>query len=407
MLSFKHAQLENGLDVVAEINDDAQSVAMGYMVKTGSRDESGDVAGVSHFLEHMMFKGTDRRTAAQVNHEFDAMGAKNNAFTSNEVTCYWANVLPEFTSRTLDLLSDMMRPALRVEDFDMEKKVIIEEISLYLDRPSHVLFEAVMQDHFQHHPMAYSVLGSKESITKLSRDQMKSYFDNRYGPGNMVLAVAGKVDFDQLLADVSKATAKWTRVNVARNYSTPILTSKRRHIQDAKLKRHYVAMLCAGPSAQDETRYAAQVLSDVIGDHEGSRLYWALVEPGLADEADFAFYPHDHIGSFMVYGSCDPQRAQQVEASLLAELEKVVKDGLTDEEVTRSKNKIESATVLQGESPLGRMRNLCGRWTYNREYRSLEEDLAKLESITRTSLIDVVQQYRFSPMTVTSLGPGS
>ncbi len=250
------------------------------------------------------------------------------------------------------------------------------------------------------------MLGSKESITKLTRDQMKGYFDARYGPGNMVLAVAGKVDFDALMVDVEKCCGQWKHLDVQRSYSQPSLAPKRRHIKDAKLKRHYVAMLCAGPSAQDETRYAAQVLSDVVGDHEGSRMYWALVEPGLADEADFSFYPHDHIGSFMVYASCDPERAGQVEGLLLSELEKIVKDGLTDEEVSRSKNKIESATVLQGEIPLGRMRNLCGRWTYNREYRSLEEDLTKLESITRNDLVAVVEQYKFNPMTITTLGPG-
>jgi len=407
MLSFKHAQLANGLDVIAELDDHAQSVALGFMVKTGARDETPELAGVSHFLEHMMFKGTARRTAADVNREFDAMGAKNNAFTSNEVTCYWANVLPEFTPRALDLLADMMRPALRPDDFAMEKKVILEEIALYLDRPSHVLFEAVMADHFQQHPMAQSVLGSKESVTQLQRDQMKTYFDTRYGPGNMVLAVAGKVDFPALLAAVQSACGDWPRVNVQRDYAAPQLASRRRHMADAKLKRHYIAGLCPGPSAQDEMRYAAQVLADVIGDHEGSRLFWALVEPGLADEADFAFYPHDHVGSFMVYASCDPARAGQVQTLLAGELEKIVRDGLTDEEVSRSKNKIESATVLQGEIPLGRMRNLCGRWTYNREYRSLEEDLAKLESITRQDLLAVVQQYKFSPMTLTTLGPGA
>jgi len=160
MLTFQHATLKNGLDIIAEINDNAQSTAMGYMVKTGSRDEAAGVAGVSHFLEHMMFKGTPRRTSAQVNEEFDAMGARNNAFTSNEVTCYWATVLPEYTGRCLDLLSDMMRPSLRDDDFSMEKKVILEEISLYLDRPSHILFEAVMGDHFEKHPMANSVLGT-------------------------------------------------------------------------------------------------------------------------------------------------------------------------------------------------------------------------------------------------------
>ncbi len=405
MLTFKHAKLSNGLDVVAEINQAAHSAALGFMVKTGSRDEPPDVAGVSHFLEHMMFKGTARRNSQQVNEEFDAMGAKNNAFTSNEVTCYWAQVLPEFTERALDLLADMMRPALRTEDFDMEKKVILEEIALYLDRPSHVLFEAVMADHFDKHSMARSVLGSKESVGALSREQMKTYFDSRYGPGNMVLAASGNIDFDLFVTQAEKYCGKWSPVNVRRSYTTPILQPKRRHIRDPKLKRHYIAGLCPGPSAQDDARYAAMMLSDVLGDHEGSRLFWALVEPGLADEADFSFYPHDQIGSFLVYASCDPDRGEQVEGILLGELAKVLKEGLTDEEIQRSKNKIESGIVMQGESTLGRMRGLASRWTYNHEYRSLEEDLAKLESITKDDIIAVAAASGFAPMTITTLGP--
>ncbi len=301
-LIFKHAKLSNGLDVVAEINDAAHSAALGFMVKTGSRDEAPEVAGVSHFLEHMMFKGTARRNSQQVNEEFDAMGAKNNAFTSNEVTCYWAQVLPEFTERAMDLLADMMRPSLREEDFEMEKKVILEEISLYLDRPAHVLFEAVMADHFENHPMAGSVLGTKESITALTRNQMKDYFDARYGPGNMVLAAAGKIDFEEFVKLAEKYCGQWKHLDVQRVYTVPMLKPKRKHISDPKLKRHYIAGLCPGPSAQDDSRYAAMVLSDVLGDHEGSRLFWALVEPGLADEADFSFYPHDKIG--IVFGVC-------------------------------------------------------------------------------------------------------
>jgi len=235
---------------------------------------------------------------------------------------------------------------------------------------------------------------------------MKAYFDARYGPGNLVLAVAGKVDFDAFVAAAETATAAWSRVNVKRDYPQTTLHAKRRHITDAKLKRHYIAMLCAGPSAQDDSRYAAQVLSDVLGDHEGSRLYWALVEPGLADEADFSFYPHDQTGSFLAYASCDPDRAAEVEGILLSELNKVVKEGLTEEEVHRSKTKIETSTVLQGELPTGRMRGLAARWIYNHEYRSLEQDLALLESITRKDLEAVVRQYNFSPMTITTLGPG-
>lgn len=406
MLVFKHAQLENGLDIVAEVNDAAHSAALGFMVKTGSRDEPAAVSGVSHFLEHMMFKGTATRNSQQVNEEFDAMGAKNNAFTSNEVTCYWAQVLPEFTGRALDLLSDMMRPALRTDDFDMEKKVILEEIALYLDRPAHVLFEAIMADHFTLHPMANSVLGSKESVAALPRDAMKEYFDARYGPGNMVLAASGNINFDEFVQMARKYCGHWKHLNVQRAYPQPVLAAKRRHIRDPKLKRHYIAGLCPGPSAQDDSRYAAMVLSDVLGDHEGSRLFWALVEPGLADEADFSFFPHDRTGSFLVYASCDPDRAAQVEGILIGELNKVLKDGLAQDEVQRSKNKIETGTVLQGESTLGRMRGLASRWTYNREYRSLEEDLAILEAIKREDLMSVAATCGFAPMTITTLGPG-
>ncbi len=406
-LEFKNTQLSNGLDVLVEINPNAHSVAMGFMVKTGSRDEAPQVSGVSHFLEHMMFKGTAKRSSDDVNREFDEIGAKNNAFTSNEVTCYYAQVLPEFQERALDLLSDMLRPKIADADFDMEKKVILEEIALYLDRPSHVLFEALMADHFVGHSMANSVLGSKESITALSRDQMRTYFDARYGPGNMVLAVAGKVDFAETIALAEKYCGHWKHLDVQRVCQNPVLAAKRHPIRDEKLKRHYVAGLCPGPSAQDDDRYAAMVLSDVLGDHEGSRLYWALVETGLADEADFSFYPHDHTGSFMIYASCDPQRAAQVEGILLGELDQVLKEGLTEEEVHRSKTKIGTSLVLQGESTLGRMRGLAQRWTYNREYRTLEQDIAMLDSITRDQLQRVSEKYGFAPMTIDTLGPNA
>ncbi len=407
MPKFQHAKLKNGLDIITEVNPEAQSVAIGFMVKTGSRDESAAVYGVSHFLEHMMFKGTARRSSADVNREFDAMGARNNAFTSNEVTCYWAHILPEFLPAAVDLLADMMRPALRVEDFDMEKKVILEEIALYLDRPAHVLYEAIMEDHFRRHPLAHSVLGSKESVGALSRDQMQNYFDARYGPGNMVLAVAGKLDFDELVRLSDQHCGNWKHLDVHRDYPATDITGGARHITDSKLKRHYVAMICPGPSAQHDGRYAAQVLSDVIGDHDGSRLYWALVEPGLADEADFSFYPHDGAGSFFAYASCDPERSGQVAEILRGELLKVSRLGLTDAEIGRSKNKIATSTVLQGELPLGRMRSICSRWIYNQDYKTLEDDLRLLQAVDAHEIQKVIKEFPFAPLTTTTLGPGA
>src|SRR5579862_2595314 len=190
-LSFKHRQLANGLDIIAEENPDSHSFAAGLFVKTGSRDEASNINGVSHFLEHMMFKGSSKYSWEDVNRIFDEMGARYNAFTTQEMTTYYANVIPEFTERTIEHLSHLLRPAIRTEDSTTEKKVILEEIAMYLDDPGHRLYEKLMDEHFAHHPLAMSVLGTADSITRLQRDEMANYFASRYGPGNMVLSVTG------------------------------------------------------------------------------------------------------------------------------------------------------------------------------------------------------------------------
>src|SRR5207244_2816391 len=190
-LTFHHHQLPNGLDIVAEINPDSHSFAAGLFVKTGARDETATINGVSHFLEHMMFKGSEKYGWEDVNRIFDEIGARYNAFTSQEMTAYYANVLPEFTERALEHLSHLLRPAIRVEDFTTEKKVILEEIAMYLDDPGHRLYEDLMESHFGPHPLSMSVLGTADSITKLEQPQMAEYFKRRYGPGNMVFVASG------------------------------------------------------------------------------------------------------------------------------------------------------------------------------------------------------------------------
>src|SRR5436190_142176 len=178
-LTFHHKQLPNGLDIVAEVNPDSHSFAAGLFVKTGSRDEDPAINGVSHFLEHMMFKGSEKYTWEDVNRIFDEIGARYNAFTSQEMTAYYANVLPEFTEQAIEHLSHLLRPAIRNEDFTTEKKVILEEIAMHLDDPGHRLYERLMEQHFGKHPLAMSVLGTPASIEKLERGQMADYFVNR------------------------------------------------------------------------------------------------------------------------------------------------------------------------------------------------------------------------------------
>jgi predicted Zn-dependent peptidase len=405
-LTFHHKQLSNGLDIIAEQNPDAHSLAAGLFVKTGSRDEQPAINGVSHFLEHMMFKGSSKYTWEDVNRIFDEIGAKYNAYTSQEMTAYYANVLPEFTEKTIEHLSHLLRPAIRVEDFTTEKKVILEEIAMYLDDPGHRLYEKLMEAHFGNHPLSMSILGSGESIQKLQRDEIAGYFRARYGPGNMVLAATGNLEFDDIVRLAEKYCGSWPQVDAPRHQPDPTYKPQRLSMSNPKLNRQYVMGMTPGPSAQDDRRFAARVLADVIGDSDGSRFYWALVDNAIAEEADFGFYPHDACGSFYIALTTDPQRSKQALSIALDELQKAKTD-LKDDEIERAKNKIASGLVLQGEVPLGRMRSIGGQWVYNKQYRSLEMDMATLAAVTGDSLRDLMREFPFDPMTIVSLGPGA
>src|SRR6267378_2855398 len=177
MSFYKHV-LPNGLTIIGEISPSARSAAVGFFVKTGSRDETAPESGVSHFLEHMVFKGTPHRTALEVNYDFDKIGASYNAFTSEENTVFYAAILPEYLPQAVDVLADILRPSLRGDDFDMEKKVIIEEIGMYEDQPMWSAYDHAKRVYFADHPLGNSILGSVASIQALTAEQMRAYFEH-------------------------------------------------------------------------------------------------------------------------------------------------------------------------------------------------------------------------------------
>jgi predicted Zn-dependent peptidase len=262
-----------------------------------------------------------------------------------------------------------------------------------------------MEAHFGEHPLARSVLGTMQSIQELRRDQMAEYFSRNYGPANMVLSATGRLDFNLVVDLAEKYCGKWESGSAARTKTMPTYHAGKREMTDAKLNRQYTMAMTAGPSAQDERRYAARVLADVIGEAEGSRFYWGLVDNAVAEDAEFGFYPHDGCGSFYISLVTEPERAARAMEIARNELMKVKHD-LTEEEVERTKNKIESGLVLQGEAPMGRMRSMAGNWIYTGEYKSLEQDMASLAAINADSLRSLMQDFPFDPMTVVSLGPG-
>ncbi len=403
-VQFKQHQFDNGLTVVAECNGDAHTAAVGYFVKTGARDEDAQLMGVSHFLEHMMFKGTATRSADDVNRQFDEIGANYNAFTSHENTVYYAQVLPEYLTLAVDLLGDMLRPALRRDDFDMEKNVILEEIGMYDDRPQWRLHDTLLEKHFDGSPLGFRVLGTTQSIKSLTVDDMRAYFEKRYSPDNITVAAAGQIDFERLVRDIEKIAAHWQPNGAARSYHLPDVTDRLLTLHDKALNRHYIAVICPAPSSQDPRRYTAKVMADVLGDTEGSRLYWALVDPGLADEADLSYAPQDRVGSYVGFCSCDPQRAGQVEPVLLRTIDDFVAD-IDAGEIERAKNKLATQATLQDENPGGRMRSLGMQWTYLGQYIPLETELEQLMAVSVDDVQALVTEMPFRPRTIVRLGP--
>lgn len=405
-VTFERASLKNGLTIIAEVDSSAHSAAVGYFVKTGARDEAGVVMGVSHFLEHMMFKGTAKRSAEELNRDFDRIGAKNNAYTSSEMTCFHAQVIPERLDSAVEILADMLRPALREEDFATEKGVILEEIAMYQDNPFWVLYEQAMEEYYGTHPLGHRVLGTADTIKALSASQMREYFERRYSADNTVVALSGRMDFDRVVRQIESLCGHWERTNTKRVLGTVVPASKSFEQRDAKVNRGYVIAIAPAPSSADPRRYAASLVSEVLGGSDNSRLHWALIETGLAEEAQSAYDPRDATGDFLAFASGDPERIDEIQSVLFREIGSLA-DSLVEDDLAKIRSKMVTSVTVGGERPSGRMQRLGRQWTYLGEYTTLEDELQRISAIGVDDVKRVLGEFGFSPCTVGRLRPAA
>jgi predicted Zn-dependent peptidase len=404
-MEFKSDKLENGLVIVGEINKSAKSAAVGFFVKTGSRDESEQINGVSHFLEHMLFKGTDKLSAMQVNEAFDRTGAQYNAFTSEENTVFYAAVLPEYLAQVTQLWTQLMRPALRDEDFNIEKNVIKEEIAMYKDLPNYDVMDQCRTLYFDGHPCGNSVLGSVESIDNLTAGQMRGYFDRRYAPNNIVLACAGNFDWDRICSLAADACGSWLRQDVGRQIKDSWGSRKKKRLEKANLVREHICLMSAGISAQDPRRFAASLLGTIVGDDVGSRFFWALVDKALAEAASMQFGAMDGTGVFSSYIRCSRENVTKVLDIVRGIFNDLSRDGVTEGELTKAKNKILSALVIKNELPMGRLIDLGFNWTYLKKYQTIEDDVNAIKAVTVDDIRSLIEQFKPGDFTQLSLGP--
>lgn len=404
-MRFHQTVLPNGLQVIAELNEHSHSVAAGFFVKAGSRDESSALAGVSHFLEHMIFKGTPQRDALAVNRDFDRVGAKHNAQTSEEDTFYHFTCLPEYLPRAFDVLADILRPSLRGDDFDTEKKVIIEEIRMYLDSAVSVAYDAAKAAHFGGHPLGQSIIGTVDSITDLTIEQMRDYFAEKYSPANIVLAFAGRAEWEELVGLATTHCSDWQGKPTERALAEPRGTGSFEALLRAEDLQQTVIGVIDAPPLEDDDRYASQLLATIVGDHTGSRLYWELVDPGHAEGADLSYQDYNRAGAYFAFLSCEPDETQANLSRLAAVFAAIDAEGVTADELDQAKNKVLARSVLRSERPMGRLSTLGFNWTYRREYLPVTAELEHYQRVTVDDIRRVLDRYPLARMTVVTVGP--
>ena len=404
---FTH-QLANGLLLLGQRMPDLESVSLCFYVRTGARDEADPaIYGVSHFLEHMVFKGTARRDADQITLDFNLMGAEFNAFTSLEQTVFYARVLREHLPTAVDLLSDMMRPKLDESDFNLERNVIIEEIARAEDVPTGQAYRRLMQTYFSGTPMGHDVLGSRESIRDMAVADMRAYHARRYAANNLIFAIAGAFEWDEVVALAEQWCGGWSggeegRVAGPLSPASPGVTA----IVKPQQKQQMVLLASPSLGIQDDDLDAAHLAAMILGDGAGSRLFWNIFQKGLAESASASISPFDSTGMLVTFLSTTPEHAPAVLELAQAELRGLQADGVQEDELRRAKDKLISRTVLDGDSAFSRMQDLAFTWVAEGAVRSIQDEMERIERVT---LADVRRALDRFPVTasqvITTYGP--
>ncbi len=406
-MEFKRKELANGLNVIGEVNRSAKSAAVGFFVKTGSRDEAASINGVSHFLEHMLFKGTEKLGAMEVSEAFDRLGAQFNAATSEENTVFYSSILPEYLVDVTKIWIELMKPALRDEDFDVEKQVIKEEIAMYKDLPSFDVMDRCRHLYFDGHPCGNSVLGREESVESLTAEQMREYFSNHYPADNLVLAVAGNFEWDSICAVADSLCGGWKRGEARRVAEDYAGSTKEERAERTNLACEHICLMSRGVAAQDSRRYAASVLASIVGDDAGSRYFWELVDKALAESASMQFGAMDGTGVFYSYIRCAVENVVMVMNTVRGIFDEVGKNGVSEEELEKAKNKILSAVALKNELPMGRLVDLGFNWVYLGKYQPIVDDIEAIKAVTKDDIGSLIKELKLGEFTQYSLGPGS
>ena len=400
------SKASNGLTVVTESILSIRSVAVGCWVDAGTRDERPNEAGAAHFLEHLLFKGSERLSARDISETFDEIGAQSNAFTSKEYTCFWARLLDADLDTGLDLLAEMLqRPAFRPSEIDSERLVVIEEINMNEDDPSDVAVEAFVEALFAGHDLERPVLGTRESIRNMTPDDIAGFWQRRYGSGSSVVAAAGNVDHARVVELVDKYFGEWTEEDASHELS-PLQVTPRVNVIHRDTEQTHIVYGGESIDRLDDGRYADSVMHHILGGGMSSRLFQKVREErGLAYAVQSFSMPFAETGAWAVYVGTTPATAHTVLEIITEEITEIATNGITVEELDRAKGHMRGSLALSMEDTNTRMIRVGRSEILGLPHLSLDERLAKIEAITVDDISEIAQRTLLGPRVMGAVGP--
>jgi predicted Zn-dependent peptidase len=406
MSIIKHT-LPNGVRILVEPVTHVQSAAIGLWCRTGSRHELDSEAGITHLIEHMLFKGTQTRTAKEIAESIEGRGGSLNAFTDKESTCYYCRTLAADALNGIDVLSDMMLHSLfDAEELKREEGVVLEEIKRGEDEPGDHVHELHLMNRWGEHPLGKPIIGTKDSVSGFLRDNLISYMDRRYRGENVLLAIAGNVDPSQVVEEAEKTLGKIQHGSEDNQPERPKGAAKNVHVGKDVEQVHF-CIGTDGTSLYDAELYTMSVLDSALGGSMSSRLFQEIREKrGLVYSVGSYTLNYGSGGAYTVYGGTSPDTWDQVQDLTRVEFDKVMKDGLGEDELARTKQHIKGSIVLALESMSSRMMRMSRNELNHQREIPVEETIAKIDAVSNENIMDLANRILDPAMvSTTAIGP--
>ena len=398
----------NGLVLVAEAMPHARSVSIGMWLRAGSRREPAALNGIAHFIEHMVFKGTERRSAEQIAREVDSVGGMLDAFTSKEATCFNSRVLDQHLPLAFDVLSDMvLRPLFAPEDIVKEKQVILEEIRMEDDNPEAVAHEVLAQNFWRGHPLGWPIIGTRATVRGFSGASVRKCFEHWYAPNNLVITAAGSLAPEKLRDLVEAAFGGRRAAGAAKASRPPKSYGKLAVRNKPELEQAHITIAVPSYPLADPRRYAASVLNNILGGGMSSRLFQNIRErQGLAYAVFSDLTPYSDAGMLSVYAGTGRRTVEKVLRLVAEEFRRIKEEPVSEEELRRAKDHLKGSLVLSLESSGSRMSSLARQEMYLNRFYTIEELQTALEAVTREEVQQIAREFfRPEQIAVTVVGP--